>query len=56
MKKVKNKKGKAVSVNLSFQFFWLKKTLNIKLINTKTTTLMVVVNNTLFFILLVSEK
>ena len=25
MKKVKNKKGKAVSVNLSFQFFWLKK-------------------------------
>ena len=55
-KKVKNKKDKAVSVNLCFQFFWLKKALNIKQIKTKTTTLMIVVNTKLLFMLLVSEK
>ena len=41
---MKYKKDKAVSVNLSFQFFWFKKTLNIKQIKTKTTTLMVAVS------------
>ena len=54
-KKTKNKKGKAVGLNLCFQFFRLKKALNIKQIKTKTMTLMVVVNKKLFFILL-SEK
>ena len=38
---MKYKKDKAVSVNLSFQFFWFKKALNIKQIKTKTKTLMV---------------
>ena len=53
---MKNEKDKAVGVNPCFQYFWLKKALNIKQIKTKTTTLMVAVDNKLFFILLVSEK
>ena len=55
-KKAKNKKGKAVSLNLCFYFFCLKKALNINRIKTKTITLMALVKKISLLTLLVSEK